>query len=183
MKWLERYILLERVFVDLEEDGEFDIADRLQGGVEKVWSRLGEVDREYLTGRGAINTVQDLDEVTLPESMTWGTKHQHGQLGWDSWLGNDNKQFLETSAIFQGLHWWRYSRKTMQVEQKSLAEEFLNRLGSHVVIGQESNSSVFGKYIVSWNPENDLPKVGLSPVSPNLPQDALDYKEQLVNFR
>ena len=77
MNWLERYIMLERVFVDIEENGEFELSSKFEQGIQIIWSLLSDEDLEYIKQRD-INNQIDLDHVKLPENMLWGSKYQHG---------------------------------------------------------------------------------------------------------
>ena len=77
MNNLERYIMLERIFVDIEENGDFELSSLLERGLTEVWCRLSEEDVEYINKR---DNNLDLDHVKLPRHMSWGSRYQHKPL-------------------------------------------------------------------------------------------------------
>jgi len=74
MTWLERYLMLERVFADLDESGENEIAASLDDCLERVWMSLNDEEQAYIYERGNLLSARDLDQFILPDNMLWGPK-------------------------------------------------------------------------------------------------------------
>ena len=75
MTWLERYILLERVFADLEDCEEFKASELMENVLEVIWYKLNKEELEYIWNRGKFEKSQDLDNIELPKTMLWRPVH------------------------------------------------------------------------------------------------------------
>jgi hypothetical protein len=75
MTWLERYILLERVFADLEDSNEFKTSELMENILNEIYYKLNEEDLEYIWNRGKFEKTEDLDHVELPKNQLWRPVH------------------------------------------------------------------------------------------------------------
>ena len=85
MNNLERYIMLERVYVDLEEHNDFESSAQLENVVSQIFFKLTSEELNYLTNRSDaiskhgikfLKSVESLDTIPLPHDMLWGALNQ-----------------------------------------------------------------------------------------------------------
>lgn len=78
MNWLDRYLALERVMMDLDDSNESAIGNSIRDTLDLVWPHLTEDDIVYLKSRGMIKDASDLDKLSVKKAFLdagWSYSH------------------------------------------------------------------------------------------------------------